>query len=150
MLDGINVDYYGSRTPLNQIASISIQEGKTLVIKYLGLGDVNDDGTRSVHFEINGMRRDVTVPDPNAAVTVETRPIANPEDKSQAGASIPGMISRVNVKPGDRVEENQVLAIIEAMKMETNVVARMAGTVDEVFIQEGDSVMAGQLLLTVK
>ena len=33
MLDGINVDYYGTPTPLNQIASISVQEGKTLAIK---------------------------------------------------------------------------------------------------------------------
>lgn len=33
MLDGINVDYYGTPTPLNQIASIAVQEGKTLAIK---------------------------------------------------------------------------------------------------------------------
>ena len=54
------------------------------------------------------------------------------------------------VKPGDKVEENQVLAIIEAMKMETSVVARMAGVVDEVFIKEGDNVKAGELLITIK
>ena len=57
---------------------------------------------------------------------------------------------QVNVKPGDAVEENQVLAVIEAMKMETSVVARMAGIVDEVFIKEGTSVKAGELLMTIK
>jgi len=60
------------------------------------------------------------------------------------------MISKVNVKPGDRVEENQVLAIVEAMKMETSVVARIAGVVDEVLIKEGSSVKAGELLITIK
>jgi pyruvate carboxylase len=60
------------------------------------------------------------------------------------------MVSKVSVKPGDTVEENQVVAIIEAMKMETSVVARMAGTVDQVFITDGSNVKAGELLLTIK
>ena len=65
-------------------------------------------------------------------------------------ARIPGTIVAINVKPGDTVEENQVLAVIEAMKMETSVVGRMAGTVDQVLIKEGGSVKAGELLITIK
>ena len=42
------------------------------------------------------------------------------------------------------------MAVIEAMKMETSVVARMAGTVDEVLIKEGMDVKAGELLITIK
>ena len=60
------------------------------------------------------------------------------------------MVSKISVKSGDRVEENQVLAVIEAMKMETSVVARMAGTVEEILIREGGSVKAGELLITIK
>ncbi|MEG0442324.1 MAG: biotin/lipoyl-containing protein, partial [Oscillospiraceae bacterium] len=75
--------------------------------------------------------------------------MADPEDKSQIGSSIPGMVSKVHVAPGDTVEENQVLAVIEAMKMETSVSARMAGTVSQVFLEEGGSVKAGQLLETI-
>lgn len=59
-------------------------------------------------------------------------------------------MSKVNVKPGDQVKVNDVLAVIEAMKMETSVVARMDGTVDEVFVKGGQSVKAGELLLTIK
>ena len=129
---------------------INIAEGKTLVIKYLGLGSVNDDGTRNVQFELNSMRREVAVPDKNAKVKVRNVPMADPNDKSQTGASIPGLVSKVNVKPGDKVEENQVMAVIEAMKMETSVVARMAGTVDQVLIKEGMDVKAGELLITIK
>ena len=96
------------------------------------------------------MRREVAVPDKRAEVKGKVVVLADPEDKSQVGSSIPGMVSKVNVKPGDAVEENQVLAVIEAMKMETSVVARMAGIVDEVFIKEGTSVKAGELLMTIK
>ena len=76
--------------------------------------------------------------------------LADPDDKSQIGASIPGMVSRIAVKPGDRVEENQVLAVIEAMKMETSVVARMSGVIGEVFVQPGQTVKAGELLAVIK
>ena len=135
---------------LGETNKINIEDGKTLVIRYLGLGDQNDDGTRTVNFELNGMRREVAVPDKRAAVKGKTVVLADPEDKSQVGSSIPGMVSKVNVKPGDAVEENQVLAVIEAMKMETSVVARMAGIVDQVLIKEGSSVKAGELLITLK
>ena len=135
---------------IGETNKINIEDGKTLVIKYLGLGDQNEDGTRTVNFELNGMRREVAVPDKRAEVKGKTVVMADPEDKSQVGSSIPGMVSKVNVKVGDRVEENQVLAIIEAMKMETSVVARMAGTVEQVLIQDGSSVKAGELLITIK
>ncbi len=135
---------------LGETNKINIEDGKTLVIKYLGLGDLNEDGTRNVHFELNGMRREVAVPDKRAESTARRVVLADPEDKSQVGASIPGMVSKIAVKPGDQVEENQVLAVIEAMKMETSVVARMAGTVEQVLIGEGGSVKAGELFITLK
>ena len=135
---------------LGETNKINIEDGKTLVIRYLGLGDQNDDGTRNVQFELNGMRREVAVPDPAAKDTGKRVVMADPKDKSQVGASIPGMVSRVNVKPGDRVEPNQVLAVIEAMKMETSMVARMAGTVDQVTVKTGQAVQAGELLVTIQ
>jgi pyruvate carboxylase len=135
---------------LGETNKINIEDGKTLIIKYIGLGELNADGTRNVTFELNGMRREVAVPDPNAKVQVQQTVMADPEDKSQVGASIPGMVSKVNVKSGDAVTTNQVIAVIEAMKMETSVVARMDGVVDEVFIKEGSSVKAGELLMTIK
>ena len=135
---------------LGETNKINIEDGKTLVIKYVGLGDLNDDGTRNVQFELNGMRREVAVPDKTAQAQAKHIALADPSDKSQVGASIPGMVSKINVRPGDQVEENQVLAVIEAMKMETSVVARMAGTVDQVLIKEGGAVKAGELLITIK
>ncbi|MBQ8143888.1 MAG: biotin/lipoyl-binding protein, partial [Butyricicoccus sp.] len=135
---------------LGETNKMNIEDGKTLVIKYLGLGDLNEDGTRNVLFELNGMRREVAVPDTAAAETVKTTVLADPEDKGQVGAPMPGMVSRVLVQPGDVVEQNQVLLVIEAMKMETQVVARMAGRVDRVEVKENTVVKAGELLVTIK
>ena len=89
---------------LGETNKINIEDGKTLVIKYVGLGDLNEDGTRNVQFELNGMRREVAVPDKTAQAQVKHVTLADPSDKSQVGASIPGMVSKVNVKPGDTVE----------------------------------------------
>ena len=72
---------------------------------------------------------------------------ADEKDDLQIGASIPGMVSKVQVKEGDKVEKNQVVAIVEAMKMETSVVAKVDGTIEKVYIKEGQSVKAGELLI---
>ncbi len=129
---------------------INIEDGKTLVIKYLGLGDINEDGTRNVKFELNGMRREVAVRDKSAVANIKQATLADPEDKSQVGASIPGAVTKVDVKPGDKVVENQVIAVVEAMKMETSIVARIDGVVDEVLVKPGQTVVAGELLATIK
>ncbi|MBR1689312.1 MAG: pyruvate carboxylase [Oscillibacter sp.] len=145
---GSHVFFHG--LAVGETNKVNIADGKTLVIKYLGLGDVDKEGMRTVSFELNGVHRDVKVPDETAQKNIVKVPMADPEDKSQVGASIPGAVSKIAVKPGDPVEKNQTLVTIEAMKMETAITARMDGTVDQVLIREGDSVKGGQLLITIK
>ena len=96
------------------------------------------------------MRREVSVVDPGAKDAGSSVVMAEPGNKNQIGAPIPGMISRVDVQPGDEVEENQVLAVVEAMKMETSIVAPKGGVIDQVLIKKGDNVKAGELLITLK
>ena len=129
---------------------VNIQDGKTLVIKYLGPGDVDSEGMRTVVFELNGVRREVKVPDKEAQKNIIHVPMADPEDKSNVGASIPGAISQIKVKVGDKVEEGQTLVVIEAMKMEINAQALMGGEVAEILVKEGDTVKGGQLLVRIK
>ena len=76
--------------------------------------------------------------------------LADEDDPKQVGSSIPGMVSKVNVQPGDKVEENQVLLIIEAMKMETAITARTAGSVKKVLIKEGQPGKAKELLMELE
>ena len=145
----------GSRMFFNGMAvgetnKITIEDGKTLVIKYLGMGDLTEDGKRIVNFELNGTRREVAVTDKTAPVSANAVTMADPDDMGQVGSSIPGMVSKINVKVGDEVKENQVLAIIEAMKMETSVVAHIHGVVEKILVKEGSSVKAGELLIVIK
>ena len=60
------------------------------------------------------------------------------------------LIESINVQVGDTVEENQVIAVIEAMKMETSVTARMDGKIKSILVSEGDTVKAGELLITIE
>lgn len=145
---GSHVFFHG--LAVGETNKVNIADGKTLVIKYLGLGEVDSDGMRTVSFELNGIRRDVQVPDEAAQKNIIKVPMADPEDKSQVGASIPGAVSKISVKVGDTVDKNQTLVTIEAMKMETAVTARMSGTVASIEVREGDTVKGGQLLLTIQ
>ncbi|QPL46883.1 sodium-extruding oxaloacetate decarboxylase subunit alpha [Halomonas sp. A40-4] len=62
-------------------------------------------------------------------------------------APLAGNIFKVNVRPGDTVEAGDVVIILEAMKMETEVRASSAGTVSAVSVSEGDSVVVGDTLI---
>jgi len=64
-------------------------------------------------------------------------------------APLAGNIVRIDVKPGDAVKAGDVVLIMEAMKMETEVRAADDGTVSEVCVREGDSVAAGAVLLNL-
>ncbi len=141
--------FFGGLTR-GETTELAIEDGKTLIIKYIGPGEHNADGTRFLQFELNGARRDIAVEDKTAPAAQEHVRLADLSDQSQVGSSIPGAVSKVLVKPGDKVEENQVLAIIEAMKMETSVSARIGGTVKEVLVQEGQSVKSGELLVIIQ
>jgi biotin carboxyl carrier protein len=64
-------------------------------------------------------------------------------------APMTGKIVAINVKKGDTVKANQVLCIIEAMKMENEISSPRAGTVQEINVSEGSSVSEGDVLLLV-
>jgi pyruvate carboxylase len=135
---------------VGQTTTVEIEDGKTLIIKYLGLGLANDDGTRNFRYELNGMAREVSVSDPKLAATVKPAVMADLDNNTHAGASIPGMVSKINVKLGDNVKENDVIAVVEAMKMEINVVARVPGMISDILVNVGQPVKAGELMITIK
>jgi acetyl-CoA/propionyl-CoA carboxylase biotin carboxyl carrier protein len=60
-----------------------------------------------------------------------------------------GTVLRVSVKDGGEVEAGQVVLVVEAMKMENEIVAHRAGTVEGLAVSEGDQVTNGQELLRV-
>jgi pyruvate carboxylase subunit B len=64
--------------------------------------------------------------------------------------SMQGMIVKVKVNVGDKVKEGDVVAVLEAMKMENDIHAESTGEVKEVFIEEGDTINAGDTLMVIK
>lgn len=145
---GSHVFFHG--LAVGETNKVNIADGKTLVIKYLGLGDIDSEGMRTVCFELNGIRRDVQVPDETAQQKIVKVPMADPLNKGDVGSSIPGAVSKISVKVGDKVQVNQTLITIEAMKMETAITAQIDGVVESIEVAEGDTVKCGQLLMKIQ
>lgn len=133
-----------------ETTELSIEDGKTLMIKYIGPLEMNDDGTRNLLFELNGIRREVAIVDNTAEVESSQAVMADPDDRQQIGSSLPGVISQILVAKGDEVKENQTLAVIEAMKMEVNIVSPMDGKVKDINVDKGHNVKVGELLITLE
>ena len=98
---GSHVFFHG--LAVGETNKVNIADGKTLVIKYLGLGEVDKEGMRTVIFELNGIRREVQVPDEEAQKNIVKVPMADPRTRAQVGSSIPGAVSKLGVKVGDTV-----------------------------------------------
>ena len=65
-------------------------------------------------------------------------------------SSMQGMILKLKVAKNDKVNEGDIVAVLEAMKMENDIHAPNSGTVDEIFIEEGDTVGTGETLMIIK
>jgi len=69
---------------------------------------------------------------------------------SKITAPLPGTIFKVIVKEGDLVKKGDAVLIMEAMKMENNVLAEKEGVVKKILVKEGDSVLQGDLLIEIE
>ncbi|WP_242395557.1 pyruvate carboxylase [Anaeromyxobacter oryzisoli] len=132
-----------------QETSIEIEPGKTLIVRLVNVGKVQKDGTRDLHFELNGDGRTITVRDQSAGQNGPVRPKAERGNAAHVGAPMPGKVVKVNVKPGDVVRAGAVLLVTEAMKMETNVKAKADCRIAEVRFKEGDKVEKDDLLVVL-
>lgn len=83
----------------------------------------------------------VAAPAPAAPVSAGENTVTSP---------MPGSIFDIKVNPGDAVKSGQVVIILEAMKMETEIVAPADGIVDEVLVRKGDAVETDTPLVTLK
>ncbi|MGE0703018.1 MAG: pyruvate carboxylase [Vicinamibacterales bacterium] len=130
--------------------AIEIERGKTLIVRYLTTGEVREDGTRTVFFELNGQPRDIRVIDRSAEAGVKRHPKGDPDNPAHVAAPMPGKISSVAVRAGQAVKTGERLLSIEAMKMETAVYSPRDTTVVEVFVGAGVVVEARDLLIVLE
>jgi len=110
---------------------------------------------RHVPVEVDGRRYDVVLRLPAATGADEAKERIRARASGGAGGAaegsivspMQGTVLALEVKEGDTVEAGGIVAVVEAMKMENEVVSRYAGVVARVLVQPGQSVQAGQPLL---
>jgi pyruvate carboxylase len=130
--------------------SVDLERGKHLIIRFVTMSEVHDDGTRTVFFELNGQPRSVRVVDRSQVVKRPPRRQAETDHPDQIGAPMPGTVATVNVATGQTVARGDVLVTIEAMKMETSVRADRDGKVKEVVARPGEHIEAKDLLVVLE
>jgi glutaconyl-CoA/methylmalonyl-CoA decarboxylase subunit gamma len=113
-------------------------EGKTYEVSVEVLADATSTVTQTGHA-------------PSApAAAPATASVSAAEGCRIVASPMAGNVFKCLVKPGDVVAQNQVLVVLDAMKMETPVAAPFAGTVRAVLVKQGDSVEDGQALLQLE
>lgn len=134
---------------MGQEATIEIAKGKTLLVRLLSIGEVNEQGKRTVFFKLNGQTRNIDITDRSVKVDkAENRKVDKDNDK-HIGAPLQGMLSKLLVKKGDKVKKNQPLFVIEAMKMETVITANDAGEIAAIELTEGTLVNTNDLVMVM-
>ncbi len=127
---------------------------------------------KNYRITVNGNVYDVQVEELNGAAPVKATapapaqaaapvaaptpaPVSAPAPAPASGsgtkvpAPMPGTVLDIKVNTGDKVAANQVVAVLEAMKMENDIVTPVAGTVTAVNVTKGQSVNSGDALITV-
>jgi pyruvate carboxylase len=127
--------YYGMAK--GDEATVELEPGKTLFIKFLTVGEPHPDGNRTVFFELNGQPRQVTIADKSLQSASPQRAKADPSKPGHVGAPIPGAVTSIVVNVGDEVRKGDRLLIMEAMKMQTTVHAPVDGKVAQRLVNVG-------------
>lgn len=123
--------------------SIGAAEGKNLTVNVNGA---------DYQVELENAPVAAPVAAPAAAPKAEAAPAAAPK---AAGAGLvvksplPGIIISVDVKEGQTVKRGQKVAVIEAMKMENDILAEADGTITAIHTRKGDSVLEGADIVTI-
>jgi pyruvate carboxylase len=141
------VYFYGMT--VGQEISVEIERGKSLVVRLLAVGEIDDEGKVRLFFELNGQPRTVTMPNRKSAAGKSARRLADPADARHVAAPMPGAVATLSAKVGQQVKAGDLLMTLEAMKMETAITAPRAGTVKEITVILGQSVEAKDLLSVI-
>ena len=140
--------FYGLK--MGEEISVEIEEGKTLIIKLINIGQPDEDGKCTLTFELNGRARECVILDTSVKATSKRREKADSANKMQVGAPIPAMVSSVNATVGQKVKQGDKLVVLEAMKMQTTVYALADGVIDKLEVQIGDQVDSKDLLVQLR
>jgi acetyl-CoA/propionyl-CoA carboxylase biotin carboxyl carrier protein len=130
------------------------------------LGDEEEEDLRVFNVEVNSRRFSVRLAEVGGAARPRARvaekrgapakgakgdgakPAAKPAPANSIVSPLQGVLSDIRIKPRQKVEEGQVIFIVQAMKMENEITAPKAGIIDEIRVENGASVQTGTVLAT--
>ncbi|MCW8931390.1 MAG: pyruvate carboxylase [Gammaproteobacteria bacterium] len=135
--------FYGMKQ--NEEVQVNIGQGKTIIIRLIYQSEPDENGLCNVTFDLNGQTRSVQIRDHSAKATVKVNQKATEEE--HIAAPLQGKLSVVLVKEGQKVSQNDPLFVIEAMKMETTITATFDCTIKKIYLQAGELVEQGDLVV---
>ena len=168
MYPGVYKDFQASRTKYDDLSKlpttaffyglqigeeieVEIDPGKILIIKLISIGEADNEGRRTLFYELNGMPRESIIVDKSLVTTATAaRQKGNPSDPNQICAPLPGMITEIVVSPGTEVKAGDKLITLEAMKMLTTVCAQADGTIKDILVKKGIQVDSDDLLVLME
>ena len=122
--------------------------GETYEIAVTGVGDFGA-GKRKLYISMDGIPEEEVFEPMNEFVAEGGSGRKRASEPGHVTTTMPGNVVDVLVKEGDTVEAGQAVLIAEAMKMETEVHANVAGTVKAVYVSKGDRVTPGEILIEI-
>ena len=141
------IDYlYGLRH--GEEHEVTLEEGKTIILGLQAISEPDERGYRTVMATINGQLRPISVRDRAVASEVAAAEKADPGKPGHVAAPFQGVVTTV-VAEGDKVAAGDVVATIEAMKMEASITAPVDGTVERLAISGTQAVDGGDLVLVL-
>ena len=127
---------------------VRIGKGVSLILGLEAVSEADERGMRTVMCTINGQLRPIRVRDTSIEVDIKSAERADPSNPGHIAAPFAGAVS-ISVTEGDQVDVGQVLATIEAMKMEAAITAPVAGTVERVALAKQQQVEGGDLVCVI-
>ena len=129
---------------------VQLERGKRLIIRLLGMSEIDDRAQRRVFFELNGQPRTVEITDRSRAASVKSHPKADSDNPKHVAAPMPGRVVSISVKKGQKIERGDALLAIEAMKMETLLRAERDGKIKAIPAAVGMTIEAHDLLVELE
>jgi len=136
---------YGMK--MGEDTTISIDKGKTLLIRLLSIGPADEAGKRTVFFKLNGQTRNVEIQDKTVKVTTVENKKTDKGNANHIGSPLQGLLSKLLVEKNAAVKKNQPLFVIEAMKMETIITAPFDAQIGHIELKAGTLVNTNDLIM---
>jgi len=133
---------------LSQEVEVELEPGLDIFLSVDAVSEPDERGFRNAFCRLNGRPRIVSVKDFSVMSSKPSGEKANADDPSQIAAPFSGVVT-LHIKTGEKLEAGDIVATIEAMKMDAKITTSVAGIVQRVVIPETATVQAGDLLVVL-